>query len=43
MKFLLTATALIAGLEYAVAPTWRAQGATAPPNDATIRIALARN
>jgi hypothetical protein len=30
-------------LEYTVAPTWRAQGATALPDDATIRIAQAGN
>jgi hypothetical protein len=29
--------------EYATAPTWQGQGATALPDDATIRIALARN
>jgi hypothetical protein len=29
--------------EYAAAPTWQGQGATALPDDATIRIALARN
>lgn len=29
--------------EYATAPTWRNAGATVLPNDATIRIALARN
>jgi hypothetical protein len=29
--------------EYAAAPTWQAQGATVLPDDATIRIALARN
>ena len=28
---------------YATAPTWQRQGATALPDDATIRIALARN
>jgi hypothetical protein len=30
-------------LEYAAAPTWQGQDATAPPGDATIRVALARN
>jgi hypothetical protein len=30
-------------LEYAVAPAWQGQDATALPDDATIRIALARN
>jgi hypothetical protein len=29
--------------EYAAAPTWQRQDATALPDDATIRIALARN
>jgi hypothetical protein len=29
--------------EYAVAPTWQGRDATALPDDATIRIALARN
>ncbi|HLN37674.1 MAG TPA: hypothetical protein VK337_07820, partial [Xanthobacteraceae bacterium] len=29
--------------EYATAPTWQSQDATALPDDATIRIALARN
>jgi hypothetical protein len=29
--------------EYAAAPTWQGQDATALPDDATIRIALARN
>ena len=29
--------------EYATAPTWQGQNATALPNDDTIRIALARN
>ena len=29
--------------EYATAPTWQGNNATALPNDATIRIALARN
>jgi len=29
--------------EYATAPTWQGQDATALPDDATIRIALARN
>lgn len=29
--------------EYAAAPTWQAQDATVLPDDATIRIALARN
>jgi hypothetical protein len=29
--------------EYAAAPTWQGQGATALPDDATIRVALARN
>jgi hypothetical protein len=29
--------------EYATAPTWQANGAVALPNDATIRIALARS
>jgi hypothetical protein len=29
--------------EYAAAPTWQGEGATALPDDATIRIALARN
>ena len=29
--------------DYAAAPTWQAPDATALPNDATIRIALARN
>jgi hypothetical protein len=29
--------------EYATAPTWQAQDATALPDDATIRVALARN
>jgi hypothetical protein len=29
--------------EYAAAPTWQGQGATALPDDTTIRIALARN
>ena len=29
--------------EYAAAPTWRANNATVLPDDATIRIALARN
>lgn len=29
--------------EYATAPTWQGQGATVLPDDATIRIALARN
>jgi hypothetical protein len=29
--------------EYAAAPTWQGQGATALPDGATIRIALARN
>ena len=29
--------------EYATAPTWQGQGATALPDEATIRIALARN
>jgi hypothetical protein len=29
--------------DYAAAPTWRGQDATALPDDATIRIALARN
>jgi len=29
--------------EYAAAPTWQGQGATALPAEATIRIALARN
>ena len=29
--------------EYAAAPTWQGQGATALPDDASIRIALARN
>ena len=29
--------------EYAAAPTWQAQGAAVLPDDATIRIALARN
>jgi hypothetical protein len=28
---------------YAAAPTWQGQGATALPDDATIRVALARN
>ena len=49
-KFLLTATALIAGsntplrrLEYAAMPTRMGQDATALRGDATIRVALARN
>jgi hypothetical protein len=29
--------------EYAAAPTWQGQDATALPNDATIRVALGRN
>ena len=29
--------------EYAAAPTWQAQGATVLPDDASIRIALARS
>ena len=29
--------------EYAAAPTWQGEGATALPDDATIRIALGRN
>jgi hypothetical protein len=29
--------------EYAAAPTWQAQDSTALPDDATIRVALARN
>jgi hypothetical protein len=29
--------------EYAAAPTWQAQDAAALPDDATIRVALARN
>jgi hypothetical protein len=30
-------------LEYAAAPTWQGRHATALPDDATIRVALARN
>jgi hypothetical protein len=30
-------------LEFAPAPTWQGQDATALPDDATIRVALARN
>jgi hypothetical protein len=30
-------------LEYAAAPTWQGQDATALPDDATIRLGLARN
>jgi hypothetical protein len=33
----------MAGSEYAAAPTWQGRDATALPDDATIRIALARN
>jgi hypothetical protein len=29
--------------EYATAPTWQGQDATALPDDASVRIALARN
>jgi hypothetical protein len=29
--------------EYAAAPTWQGQGATALPDDASVRVALARN
>jgi hypothetical protein len=43
MKFLLTATALIAGSNTPPRPTWQGRAATALPDDATIRVALGRN